>query len=216
MTTCDICGNGRASRTLSGIGVCEKCFDGVIHDIRTGNKSVLEYYSDYKNLPGASQKGLEYIDAQLATYKEKEHASSAVKAAQADEQKRVLLAKEKASKILLSTTPSIDGYKVVKYIDIISEEVLFNTGLLNKFVNSVSDLVDSLTVFSEKELSGSTDVLKRSKDYVKEKLKFEAAYLGANAVIGVDMETSFGTGSTSAVRVSINGTAVKLAKIENI
>lgn len=213
MAICDICGQERASRTLSGVGVCEKCFNGVIRNIRSGDRYYLEFYSDIKNLPGASEKGLKYIDSQIGTYAEKEQHISEISTLEAEERKRREIARENAKYILLSTTPSIDGYRVVNYIDIVAEEVLFNAGLLNKIANSISDLVDSLTLVTETELSGSADVLKRAKDYVKEKIKYDAAYLGANAVIGVDMETSFGSGSSSAVRVSINGTAVVLEKI---
>ena len=120
-------------------------------------------------------------------------------------------AEESINNILLSTTSLLDGYRVEKYIDIIYSEVIYKLSLGKAFSTMLSDAMDNLNFFTTKELSGTTRLIQDAKDYVKRDLKMKAASLGANAVIGIDIESSVSTDGTA--KVSINGTAVVIADL---
>lgn len=116
--------------------------------------------------------------------------------------------------IILSTTPSIDGYNITEYLDIISSETIYKLSLAKSFSSAISDVIDSWKIFSDKELSGTTRLIHEAKEYVKNELVKKAQVLGANAVVGIDFETSF-SDINGYAKVSINGTAVKISKIDH-
>lgn len=116
--------------------------------------------------------------------------------------------------ILLSTTPSLDGYEITEYLDIISAETIYKLSLSKTFSASLSDVIDSWKIFSNNELSGTTRLIHEAKEYVKNELIKKAQDLGANAIVGIDFETSF-SDSNGYAKVSINGTAVKISKINH-
>ena len=119
-------------------------------------------------------------------------------------------------KFLLTTTNTFEGYSILEYKDVISEEVIFATKLISQFKNKLNDFLDSFGAFFEDtELSGTSTAILKAKEYVKEKLKAKAKSIGANAIVGIDYETSLGTSDTN-IRVSINGTAVVIKKTQDI
>ena len=59
-------------------------------------------------------------------------------------------------------------------------------------------------------MSGSTELIANARAYVMEKFKTKAIALGANAILGMDFESSIGG---DIVRVAIFGTAVCIEKI---
>lgn len=118
--------------------------------------------------------------------------------------------RKKAQDMLLTTTHMLDGYKIVRYIDIIAEDVVFKAALSDQINNLLDNFVDLLS-FSEKKLSGNYSLMFKAKEYVKNKLIYDAVQLGANAIIGIDYETNVGNGTYATV--SMNGTAVVVEKI---
>ena len=112
--------------------------------------------------------------------------------------------------LLLTTGSSFDGYTVDKYIDVICEEVVFKNSFLNQISAELEDLGSAFS-FKEKELTGSSELIKKAREYVMKKFRRSAAELGANAILGVDFENSFGD---KIVRVSVSGTAVVISKKE--
>lgn len=63
----------------------------------------------------------------------------------------------------------------------------------------------------DKELSGTARLLSDARDYAITKLKDEAINRDANAIIGIDAESSVGG---DIMHVTIYGTAVEIEKIE--
>ncbi len=118
---------------------------------------------------------------------------------------------KKAEGMIISTTPFLDGYRITRYINIVSEDVIFKASLSDKLSNSFDNMVDNFS-FSEKELTGNSNILSKAKYYVIKKIRYKAAELGANAIVGVDIQST--TSSTSYAQVSINGTAVVIERVE--
>ena len=115
-------------------------------------------------------------------------------------------------KVLLSTTPTLDGYQITEYLDIVAAETVYKLSLAKSFSSMVNNAIDSWRIFSSNELSGTTELLREATEYVKDQLTQKAKSLGANAVVGIDIETSVSDGDGLA-KVSINGTAVKIKPI---
>jgi uncharacterized protein YbjQ (UPF0145 family) len=106
---------------------------------------------------------------------------------------------ELAQNVLLTTTPSIDGHRIKKYLGIESVEFVIGTGLFSEITSSVQD-------FFGQRSSGFEKKLRDAKTYAMDALKFAAASKGANAVVGIDMDfTEF---SGNRIGLILNGTLV--------
>ena len=110
--------------------------------------------------------------------------------------------------IITTTSNNVEGYSISEYIKVINKNVIFKSGLGKTILAGISDLVESFS-FSDIELSGSTELIQNACDYVFDLMVNEAKKLGADAIIAIDFEASYGVDIS---RVSCNGTAVKLLK----
>jgi len=114
------------------------------------------------------------------------------------------------SELIMTTGSSFEGYKVEKYIDIVCEELIFKNSLWKRLSAGFEDLGNAFS-FSEREMSGASELIENARQYVLKKFKRKAITLGANAVLGVEFESSFGS---EVVRVAVFGTAVEIKKNE--
>lgn len=106
--------------------------------------------------------------------------------------------------MITTTTDSIDGKRITAYLGIVSGDAVMGTNIFRDMLASVRDIVGGR--------SGSYEtILREAKEAALADLQAQAAQLGADAVIGVDLdyETIGGDGKTMLI-VSANGTAVKL------
>ena len=108
------------------------------------------------------------------------------------------------SQVILSTTPSIPGREVSRVVDVISAECAFG---MNVFKDIGAALIDITGGRSGAVQSSLRDARK----VVLDGLRKEAMALGAQAVIGVDLDYSeISGGGKSMLFVVATGTAVKL------
>lgn len=110
--------------------------------------------------------------------------------------------------MLLTTAPYIEGYKVVKHLGLVFGDTIFKQSFTNRVYATFDDISDVLS-FGDKELSGSTRLLVNAREYAIKKMKSDAIKKGANAIIGIDSEGTFGT---DICHVTITGTAVEIEK----
>lgn len=211
MASCYICNKNPGKFSLSGLGgkICPDCQKN-ISNIRTGNVCEAKLYFESLNIISSSAK--QFVSEQYARY-----AYAAENKSEEAEMRQQRIEFERAveqnmANMLLSTTPSLDGYRIVKYIDIVYSEAIYKLSLSKAFSNMISDTIDSFRIFSNNELSGTSSLIQEAKDYVKNDLVKKAASLGANAIVGIDIESS--VGSDGVAKASINGTAVIIEKIE--
>ncbi len=106
--------------------------------------------------------------------------------------------------INLTTTNNIDGYKVERYIDIASVEIVIGTGIFSEFLSDVSDFFGARSTAFETKLQ-------KAKQSAFDKLKFIAVKNNGNAVIGIDIDYTEFTGNR--IGIIVNGTIVKIKKI---
>jgi uncharacterized protein YbjQ (UPF0145 family) len=113
----------------------------------------------------------------------------------------------RASQIILTTATSLEGFRVVETLEVISSECVFG-------INLILDTLIGLTdVFSGRSET-SQQVLREARHTCLRELKREAAQIGANAVIAVDMNYSeFSGKGKSMLFLVATGTAVKVERV---
>ncbi len=104
--------------------------------------------------------------------------------------------------MILTTTQSIEGQHVVKYLGIVSGEAVMGANLVKDLLAGITDIVGGRSGTYEKEF-------KKAKDLAMAEMTAEAKALGANAVIGIDLDYEVISGGATMLMVSANGTAVE-------
>lgn len=107
--------------------------------------------------------------------------------------------------MLIVSTPNIEGKRIVEYYGLVSSETILGANIFRDLFASIRDIVGGRSASYEK-------VLHDAKDLALQGLTEEAEALGANAVVGVDLDyETIGSGSsTNMLMVSANGTAVRV------
>lgn len=113
-----------------------------------------------------------------------------------------------AEDMVLSTTNTLNGYEICGYCGLVFGEVVVKHGFMKQLNAGIDDFCDMISV-GDKELSGSAELLESAREIAIKKLIVNARNRGANAVIGIDSETSIG-GSLN--HITLMGTAVKIKK----
>tara|TARA_R100001369_G_scaffold91435_1_gene132731 strand:+ start:340 stop:639 length:300 start_codon:yes stop_codon:yes gene_type:complete len=98
--------------------------------------------------------------------------------------------------MILTTTNSIENHKIVDYLGIVSGVSM--------------DYQKATMTFSMKKWYASLEgQVNTKKEAAFQQLKDNAIKLGANAVVGINLDLE--VGSTGSLTVSVTGTAVKVA-----
>lgn len=103
--------------------------------------------------------------------------------------------------MLISTTPTIEGKKITRYCGIVAGEAILGANLFKDLFAGIRDLVGGRSGTYEKELQ-------RARDIALRELEERAAALGANAVVGVDLDYEVLGQTNGMLMVSASGTAV--------
>ena len=103
--------------------------------------------------------------------------------------------------MVVTTTNAVEGRKVVEYKDIVFGEVI--TG-----INFFKDIVAGLRNMFGGRSQGYEDELCNARNEALEEMKRRAASLGANAVIGVDIDYEVLGSDNGMLMVTASGTAV--------
>lgn len=102
-----------------------------------------------------------------------------------------------------TTTNSIEGQPVQQYLGLVTGEVIVGANIFRDIFASITDIVGGRSGKYEK-------VLARARQEAIQEMEAEAQRMGANAVIGVDLDyETLGQGG-SMLMVVATGTAVKL------
>jgi len=108
--------------------------------------------------------------------------------------------------MLVTTTPSVEGTKIVKYIGLVTGETIIGANIFKDLFAGIRDIVGGRS-------SAYEQVLKEAKDTAVNEMQQYAAALGANAIVGVDLDyETVGTGG-SMLMVTASGTAVVLENL---
>ncbi|MEV5023288.1 heavy metal-binding domain-containing protein [Sphingobium sp. LMA1-1-1.1] len=105
------------------------------------------------------------------------------------------------TEIIVSTTPSLEGRPAREYLGIVTGEVIVGANLFRDLFASVRDIVGGRSGAYE-------DVLQRAREQAIAEMRTRAATLGANAVVGVDLDYETVGSSGSMLMVTVSGTAI--------
>lgn len=108
-----------------------------------------------------------------------------------------------AGELIVTTTNGVDGRPVQTYFGIVTGEVIVGANLFRDLFASVRDIVGGRSGAYE-------DVLARAREEALGEMRIRAATLGANAVIGVDLDYEVLGANGSMLMVSATGTAVRV------
>jgi uncharacterized protein YbjQ (UPF0145 family) len=105
--------------------------------------------------------------------------------------------------MIYATTSILEGYQIEKYLGVIAGEAIMGANAFKDFSAGIRDIVGGRSGSYEKELH-------QAKELAMEDLTAKAEELGANAVIGMDLD--YETIRGSMLMVSVSGTAVVARK----
>jgi uncharacterized protein YbjQ (UPF0145 family) len=104
--------------------------------------------------------------------------------------------------MIITTTPQIEGKKVKSYLGLVSGEAIMGADIIKDLFAGIRNIVGGRAAAYEQEL-------RRAKEIAIAEMTESANSLGANAVIGVDLDyETLGQGG-NMLMVSASGTAVK-------
>ncbi|WP_194774226.1 YbjQ family protein [Pararhodonellum marinum] len=105
--------------------------------------------------------------------------------------------------MILTTTPSIEGYTITGYYGIVTGETIIGANIFKDFFASITDIVGGRSSAYEK-------VLKEAKATALAEMEHQARAFGGNAVVGIDLD--YETIRDGMLMVTASGTAVMIAK----
>ncbi|MCI6522449.1 MAG: heavy metal-binding domain-containing protein [Parabacteroides sp.] len=104
--------------------------------------------------------------------------------------------------MLLTTTPNIQGREITQYFGIVSGETIIGANLFKDFFAGIRDIVGG-------RASSYESVLREAKESALQEMSDQAARMGANAVIGIDLDYETVGANGSMLMVTAAGTAVR-------
>lgn len=105
--------------------------------------------------------------------------------------------------MILTTTPSFQGRSIVEYKGVVFGEVIAGVNFLRDIAASVRNFIGGRSSSYEEELISA-----RTK--AMEEMAARAAKLGADAVVGIDLDYEVLGTDNGMLMVTASGTAVKL------
>lgn len=105
--------------------------------------------------------------------------------------------------MILSTTPEIQGKTIEQYHGVVTGEAILGANIFKDFFAGIRDIVGGRSAAYEQELQKAREIAFRE-------MSDQARELGANAVIGIDIDYETVGAQGGMLMVSVSGTAVSL------
>lgn len=103
--------------------------------------------------------------------------------------------------MMVTTTPTVEGHRILSYKEIVTGETIIGANAFKDFFASIRDIIGGR--------SGSYEsVLREAKDTSMREMIERAQQMGANAVVGVDIDYETIGAQGSMLMVAVSGTAV--------
>jgi len=101
----------------------------------------------------------------------------------------------------LTTTPGLEGHRIVRHCGIVAGEAVLGANIIRDMFANIRDIVGGRSGAYEKEL-------RKARAYALEAISKQAAELGANAVVGIDIDYEVLGEKNGMLMVTASGTAV--------
>ena len=108
--------------------------------------------------------------------------------------------------MIVTTTPSVEGHCVSRYCGIVAGEAVLGANLFKDLFAGIRDLVGGRSGTYERELQNAREL-------ALEEMQARAEAVGANAVVGVDLDYEVLGQANGMLMVSASGTAVVIAPV---
>ena len=107
--------------------------------------------------------------------------------------------------MIITTTPDIQGHEIEEYCGMVTGEAILGANLFKDLFARIRDIVGGRSAAYEGEL-------RQARQIALEDMHQEAESLGANAIVGVDLDyETVGIGRAgNMLMVTASGTAVKI------
>ncbi len=105
--------------------------------------------------------------------------------------------------MIVTTTTGVDGRKIEAYLGIVAGEAVVGANILRDIFAGIRDIVGGRSGSYEK-------VLRSAREAALEEVVEQAGELGADAVVGIDVDYEVLGKENGMLMVSVSGTAVKL------
>ena len=103
--------------------------------------------------------------------------------------------------MILTTTPQIEGHTILEYKGVATGETIIGANLVKDFFAGIRDIVGGRAGSYE-------DVLREAKDTSLKEMMERAQIMGANAIVGIDIDYETIGSNGSMLMVATSGTAV--------
>ena len=103
--------------------------------------------------------------------------------------------------MIITTTPQIEGRPIREYKGVVTGETIIGANFVKDFFASIRDVIGGRSGSYEK-------VLREAKDTSMEEMRQRARQLGANAIVGIDIDYETIGQNNSMLMVAVSGTAV--------
>lgn len=103
--------------------------------------------------------------------------------------------------MILSTTPTIEGRSIVQYVSIVTGEAIMGANIVRDIFASITDIVGGRSGAYESKL-------KEARDVAISEMARQASQMGANAVVGIDID--YEVIREGMLMVAVSGTAVRV------
>jgi uncharacterized protein YbjQ (UPF0145 family) len=105
--------------------------------------------------------------------------------------------------MLLTTTSTIEGHPIQSYKGLVTGEVIIGANFMKDFFAKIRDVIGGRSVSYEK-------VLNDARRSAVSEMMSNAQSMGANAIVGIDIDYEVIGASGSMIMVNVSGTAVHI------
>ena len=105
--------------------------------------------------------------------------------------------------MILTTTPNVEGYPVKSYLGLVCGEVISGVDFVKDFTAGLTNFFGGRSGSYEKELI-------EAREQAVNEMAQRAAQMGANAIIGIDIDYEVLGQGGNMLMVTASGTAVKI------
>jgi len=105
------------------------------------------------------------------------------------------------SAVIVTTTPSVEGRRITDYKGIVTGEAIMGANIFKDLFAGIRDIVGGRSATYEREL-------RRAREMAMAEVQQAALEMGANAVVGIDIDYETVGTNASMLMVTVSGTAV--------
>jgi uncharacterized protein YbjQ (UPF0145 family) len=105
--------------------------------------------------------------------------------------------------MLKTTTPTLEGHQIRRYHGVVVGEAILGANIFRDLFASIRDIVGGRSGAYEAELA-------KARGIAFEEMEEQASEMGANAIVGIDLDYEVVGKDGGMLMVSISGTAVEI------